>query len=170
MFGKKSDFALVREEGTRMTIGYDYAVENDKKNATWYEIYFPLKKGRPSFEQVKEAIIKDINDRTDKKILSGFVWNYDMIWLNAENQFNYKAAYDLAVQTQGASLPVTFKFGTDDAPVYHTFEQMDEFTDFYTKAINYINTTLADGWQKKDSFDFSVYEPFFPDPETPVGE
>ena len=38
------------------------------------------------------------------------------VWLSSENQFNYKAAYDLAVQTGGATLPVTFKFGTDEVP------------------------------------------------------
>jgi hypothetical protein len=34
---------------------------------------------------------------------------------------------------------------------------MAEFTDFYTKAVTFINTTLAEGWQKKDSFDWSLY-------------
>ena len=167
--GAIKDFALVRDEGSRIVVCYGYTAV-DEKNATWYEIYFYTKKGKPSFEQVKQAIIKDINGRTDEKILSGFVWNDTMVWLNRENQFNYKAAYDLAIQTQGASLPVTFKFGTDAEPVYHTFGQMEEFTDFYTRAIGYINATLAEGWQKKDSFDFSVYEPFFPHPETPVAE
>jgi hypothetical protein len=68
------------------------------------------------------------------------------VWLSTENQFNYKAAYDLAVQTQGATLPVMFKFGTTDKPVYYTFEDMETFTDFYTKAIHYVNTNLSEGW------------------------
>ena len=28
------------------------------------------------------------------------------IWLSSENQFNYKVAYDLALQTNGANLPI----------------------------------------------------------------
>jgi hypothetical protein len=38
------------------------------------------------------------------------------VWLSTENQFNYKAAFDLATQTGGKSLPVTFKFGSTNNP------------------------------------------------------
>lgn len=79
------------------------------------------------------------------------------VWLSTENQFNYKAAYDLAVQSQGMSLPITFKFGTTTEPVYYTFENLEMFTDFYSKAMFYINTKLAEGWKLKDSIDWSVY-------------
>ena len=79
------------------------------------------------------------------------------IWLSSENQFNYKAAYDLAVQTAGATLPVTFKFGTDNAPGYHTFNTVEELSDFYTKAMQHILSALADGWSKKDAFSLDSY-------------
>lgn len=123
--------------------------------ATWtYEQFLqPV-----TLEYIKNIILDWYNKQIDNKILSGFVWNEMPVWLSSENQFNYKAAYDLAVQTNGASLPVTFKFGTPDNPVYHTFETLENFTNFYTSAINYINQTLAEGWQKKDSIDWSVYE------------
>lgn len=111
-----------------------------------------------TFSKIKEYILDQYNKEIDKKILNGFKWNGYDIWLSSENQFNYKAAYDLAIQTQGATLPVTFKFGTTENPQYHTFETLDEFTDFYTKAIKFINDTLAEGWQKKDSIDWSIYE------------
>ena len=98
-------------------------------------------------------------------ILNGFVWNEKTVYLSSENQFNFKAAYDLAVQTSSQSLPITFKLGeSNGVPVYHTFEQMSEFTDFYTKAVAFINQTLAEGWAKKDSFDWSLYV------DTPVTE
>lgn len=89
--------------------------------------------------------------------MSGFVWRNMPVWLSSENQFNYKAAYDLAVQTGGASLPVRFKFGTDDNPQYHTFTDLQEMADFYTSAMAYVNTTLNAGWEEKDSIDWSVY-------------
>lgn len=79
--------------------------------------------------------------------------------LSGENQFNYKSAYDLAVQTGGGTLPVTFKFGTDMEPVYRTFETLEELTDFYTKAMRHIQNALADGWEKKDAFDINLYRP-----------
>jgi hypothetical protein len=70
-----------------------------------------------------------------------------LVWLSSENQFNYKAAYDLAVQTGGASLPVKFKFGTTEDPVYYTFTNINDLSDFYMSAMRYINQTLDQGWQ-----------------------
>ena len=80
------------------------------------------------------------------------------MWLSQENQYNYKAAYDLAVQTEGKTLPVTFKFGTDEEPVYRTFETLEEIADFYTKTVAFIQGVLADGWKKKDAIDLSLYD------------
>lgn len=113
--------------------------------------------GNITESEVRSRLAKYYDSITDWKILSGFEWKGIKVWLSMENQFNYKAAYDLAVQTNGASLPVTFKFG-DSVPVYHTFETLEEISDFYTSALSYVNNTLADGWSRKDSLDWSEYE------------
>ena len=120
---------------------------------------------KPSIDEVKEFVLGVIDKQTDEKIISGFVWNPAAggvpipVWLSTENQFNFKSAYDLAVQKQGATLPVTFKMGElDGVPVYHTFETMEDAEDFYVKAVAFINQTLTEGWQKKDGYDFSEYE------------
>lgn len=94
-----------------------------------------------------------VNSETDKRILTGFVWRDHNIWLSTENQFNYKAAYDIAVQTKGKNLPVTFKFGTEDYADYFQFEDMDTLEDFYTSAISYVQNTLAEGWKIKDAIE-----------------
>ena len=107
---------------------------------------------------MKGIVLDAMNKEVDQKILSGFVWKEMSVWLSTENQFNYKAAYDLAVMSQGKSLPVTFKFGSTDNPVYYTFETLDDISDFYISAMTYINTCLAEGWKLKDSIDWSVYE------------
>ena len=112
---------------------------------------------KPTIEEVKNYVLGVENRKIDNLILSGFEWNSMKVWLSSENQFNYKAAYDLAVQTNGVSLSVTFKFGDNDNPVYYKFTTLEELTDFYTKAIQYINTTLKEGWDKKDSIDWSLY-------------
>lgn len=122
---------------------------------TWTEALVPFK---PSLEQLKKLILDAINKEVDEKILSGFVWKDMPVWLSTENQFNYKAAYDLAVMSQGQSLPVTFKFGITESPVYYTFETLDDISDFYISAMAYINNTLAEGWKLKDGIDWSVYE------------
>ena len=79
------------------------------------------------------------------------------VWLSIENQFNYKAIYDLAIQTNSKNLPVMFKFGTVEKPVYYTFNTIEELNDFYLKSIKFIQQTLENGWKEKDTFDFSPY-------------
>ena len=113
--------------------------------------------GKPSVDMVRQLILSWMNDRIDETILSGFTYDGHEVWLSQENQFNYKSAYDLAVQTQGKTLPVTFKLGTDEEPFYKTFDKVDELRDFYTKVVAFIQKTLAEGWGKKDSIDFSKY-------------
>lgn len=134
-------------------VRWDY--QGNSKKVTFYEIEFPYK---PSLETVKNVILKMENSKIDEKILSGFSWNGMNVWLSSENQFNYKAAYDIAVQTEGANLPITFKFGSTENPEYHSFETLQDLTDFYMKAMNYINQTLLNGWTSKDSIDWTEYE------------
>ena len=137
---------------------YEVDEEGNKSETqlgTWTEALVPFK---PSLEQLKKLILDAINKDVDEKILSGFVWKDMPVWLSTENQFNYKAAYDLAVMSSGQSLPVMFKFGTTENPVYYHFSTLEDISDFYVSAMAYINTTLAEGWQKKDAIDWSVYE------------
>ena len=160
VYGLISEFTYKRHDRNRNI--YCYGMEQvDDTHATWHEVVFYKKMVPfPSLEQIREAIIADIKAQTDERILKGFVWNEINVWLSSENQFNFKAAYDLAVQTNGQSLPVKFKLGESmGEPVYHTFETMEDFTDFYTKAIGFINQCLNDGWEVKDSIDWSEYDP-----------
>lgn len=113
---------------------------------------------RPTADEIRTAVIGWYNWQTDMAILSGFKYEGHMVWLSSENQFNYKAAYDLAVQTGGETLPVRFKFGTDDAPVYRVFDQLEDLADFYTKAMRHIQDALDAGWQMKDSFNLEDYQ------------
>ncbi len=113
--------------------------------------------GKPTYEQIKNTVIGWYNERIEADILRGFSYEGAMVWLSPENQFNYKAAYDLAVQTEGNSLPVVFKFGNEDNPVYKTFATLEELADFYTRAIHHIQITLQRGWKDKDSFIIDDY-------------
>ena len=113
---------------------------------------------KPTISEVKEIILSWMNSEIDKKIVGGYEWAGMKVWLSSENQFNYKAAYDLAVQTGGANLPVKFKFGTTEEPVYHEFKTVEELSSFYMGAMNYINETLNEGWRAKDAVDWTPYE------------
>lgn len=113
---------------------------------------------KPTLTEIKSLILGWMNDEIIKQITEGFVWKDMQIWLSSENQFNYKAAYDLAVQTNGLCLPIIFKFGTTEEPVYYTFNTLEDISDFYTSAMKHINDTLNAGWKRKDMFNFSQYE------------
>lgn len=115
---------------------------------------------KPTLDDIRNVIIKHYNKEIDEQILNGFSWNGYDVYLSIENQFNYKAAYDLAIQTHGANLPIKFKFGTMIYPKYYTFTSIDELSDFYMSAVNYINDTLSKGWEQKDSIDWSEYEKY----------
>lgn len=134
-------------------------VEEGFNAVTFYETEL-TQSFRPRLSDIKSAVLSAINADVDEKILSGFTWKGMSVWLSTENQFNYKAAYDLAVMSQGQSLPTVFKFGTTDNPVYYSFETLEDISDFYISAMAYINTCLAEGWKKKDSIDWSVYEEY----------
>lgn len=113
---------------------------------------------RPSLEELKKEILALVDGNTDERILAGYAYDGKLVWLSTENQFNYKAAYDLAVQTGGKSLPVTVKVGTTEEPDYVTFESVDEFGRFYLGALRYIQECLQAGWTEKDTIDWSAYE------------
>lgn len=135
---------------------YGFGKDNpdDESGYNWRQKF----KQKPSLADIRAIIKETINNETDRKILEGFVWKGMPVWLSTENQFNYKAAYDLAVQTNGATLPVRFKFGTDAAPVYYTFESLEDFADFYAQAMIHINTVLNEGWTEKDLADSMTFE------------
>ena len=170
MSGKKSDFSLIREENSRIVIGYDQKKITGKSLYEWYEVYLN-KSETPqlTLKMVKDAIEADINAQTDEEILTGFVWTPEggepiNVWLSMENQNNYSEAYHIAERKPEAILPVTFKLGEkeDKTPVYHTFETFSELESFYLQGAAFKQATLTEGWQRKDAIDWTPYEALFP--------
>ena len=129
----------------------------DEKTGVGYD-YRKQYKYKPEVDELKDEIFELVNEEVDKTILSGYEYDGKMVWLSTENQFNYKAAYDLAVQTGGASLPVTLKLGTLEVPEYVTFEDIETFSAFYIGAIKFIQKVLEEGWNEKDKVDWTKFE------------
>ena len=113
---------------------------------------------RPDAEEIRSLVSQWYNANTESLILSGFEYEGQPVWLSGENQFNYKAAYDLAVQTDGQNLPVTFKLGTDDAPYYRTFDTVADLQDFYVKMVKHIQDSLSEGGKKEDALDLTLWD------------
>lgn len=163
VFGLLASYLPLREEWSRIVASYGLVPEPDGVNATWHEVEFAKKQyPSPAKEDIRKAIIADINRQTDEKILTGFRWTVlhgadkgkvASVWLSQENQANYKAYHDGAVYyPQVVTLPVTFKIGEtgDGAPVYEVFEKKEELSQFYLQVLAYIQTCLEEGWKLKD--------------------
>ena len=135
--------------------------EPDGQHATWHEVCFYHRlDGRPDQQRIRAAITADINRRVTDRIVGTLVWNQKPVWLSTENQQDWKAAYDRAVQTDGANLPQKFKLGedADGQPVYHTFTSLNAFGDFWDACLAHIQHCLTDGWAMKDGMDWSQYD------------
>ena len=111
----------------------------------------------PTPYEVENLVFEYINSNTRSNIQNNFVWNDYSVYLSDNNQRNYKAAFDLAIQTNGESLPVKFKFTKEGKTEYYTFTTVEELKDFYLKLNNHINLCLENGWNMKDNFIRSDY-------------
>jgi hypothetical protein len=158
--GNKNSYRPITTDGKTAVVMWDYKPILDKNgnettNGKWMVENFKV---MPSLAKVKDMILSYYNSKIDEKILSGMEWNGMLVWLSSENQFNYKAAYDIAVQTNGKNLPVVFKFGTTNEPKYYEFKTIEELSDFYLKTVVYIQDTLVNGWKEKDAIQWIEYE------------
>lgn len=122
--------------------------------ATWKSMIFETK---PSVKLIQNTIFEIINSNVQKCIKNGFKWNGYSVNLSLENQMNYKNAFDLALATNGESLPVTFKFEKNGKAEYYTFDAVSELKDFYMKVNNHIAKCLENGWKEKDKFNAADY-------------
>ena len=140
-----------------------YDEQHEQTGVSFIETQFPYK---PTLAEVKDFVNAVINAQTEEKILKGFQWTQSgeeeavNVWLSEENQRNFSEAQRMAEKYGSAVLPLTFKLGEqeDATPVYHTFETFEELNQFYLAAFAWVNRCLQEGWNEKDSFDFTPYE------------
>lgn len=151
VYGLKQCYVPVRETYSQTIISYSMTPEPDGVHATWHEVYFNKKEvQKPSLEQIKDAVISDINARVKDNIISGFVWNGKPVWLSEENQMNF---------AQGVA-PVTLKIGeqADGSPIYQSFGTAEELKAFSDACTLYKQQCLSNGYAEKDNIDWSPYE------------
>ncbi len=144
---ERHDALIVLSSTNRAVLIYGYG-EEDGQGYDYRHTFDHV----PTAKEIAEVLTTHINHYVDEKIVNGYVWQGKNVYLSLENQNNFKAAFDFAFQTQGQSLPIKFKLGENEGvPVYHTFEDMVEFMDFYANAITHVNATLNEGWALKDA-------------------
>ena len=159
VFGLTERYTSVSDETSRVVFAYGIEPVDDK-NSTWFEVFF-YKKQYPNLtlQDVKDAILADIDKCTKESIIGDFVWNEKPIWLSLENQSNFAAAEHRAA-TIGDNLPHKEKIGEqeDGTPIYHIFETAVELTAFWNACQDHIDACRKAGWELKDSIDWSKYE------------
>lgn len=106
----------------------------------------------PTPDEIESIVFNYINDNTKFNIYNTFSWKGFKVHLDENNQLNYKNALDLAIQTDGKSLPYKAKFSKGGKTEYYVFDFVEDLKDFYLAVNNHINKCLEDGWKKKDAF------------------
>ena len=170
MHGPKECFVPIREDASQVIVSYE-KVDDGDANAFWYEVYFNKNRNsKPTLIQIKDAVFKDIDARTDAKILCGYPWTVlhgddagknVKVWLSKENQTNYKAKYDLHFQKPEAlTWPTTYKIAEDENKVgiFEEFANFEELEQFYLGGIAHIESTVQAGWAEKKAIDWTPYE------------
>lgn len=146
--GIAEDFLHVSEDNSRIIVMYGMT-ENEGK-VEWYQLDFYKKAGKPTFEQVKAAVIADINERITAKIIGGMTFEEKPVWLSIENQINFSQA----------AAPCRLKLGEeeDGTPVYHDFETKAALKAFNDACLAWKNECLEAGRAEKESIDWEPYE------------
>lgn len=184
--GNRQDYIPVKQDESRYIISYGLE-EAPNDLYTWYEIYiYKKQKSTISLQDVEDAITDDINDRVTENIITGYRWTVlhgedegllANVWLSAENQANFKAKHDTALQYPNlVSWPMQYKIGekeerTEDEethmeivtkrPVYEYFQNIQELASFYLGGVDYIESCYQAGWAEKDAMDWKPYEDYF---------
>lgn len=163
VFGKISEFALVRQDASCTAVAYDYKPEPDGENATWCEVI--INRLHPSFSEVKDAIIRDVNARTTARIISGFTYTVKHgaqagtevnVWLSSANQQDFHAMHQNSADIE---FPVRYKVGEiDGTPVYEEFANVEEMHAICVSTTNHVLACQQAGWAEKDAIDWTPYE------------
>lgn len=147
----------VRQDGLRQVgrrnFTLFYGLYTDERGSTYeYRHTFDHK---PSWNEVKAVLVEAINEHTKETILNGFVWRDQRVWLSEENQLNFAAIE----RSQSIPYPLTLKINeqVDGTPIYHTFENADEYSAFYQAIALFITETVQSGWSEKDSIEMNTY-------------
>lgn len=151
---KKENFIPIEKHKNYTIIRYQINNPEEKIIEYIQETIF----GEYDLQKTKDIIENYINSEVQNNIISGLNYNSCNIWLSKENQQNYKAAVDLAIQSEGKNLPYRIRATKEGNPHYINFNTLDELKDFWATCINHIQSCILKGWSLKDVINWSAYE------------
>ena len=151
--------ASIRQDGlqkvgrNRWDLFYGFGKDEDNEMGYNWRTSFDH---QPTIEEVKGTITTQISANTQKAIIEGYKWEGHLVWLSSENQANYTRDYIMAKNGDLGTMP-TVKLGSDDAPVYYTFEDIEELTEFVMGMQQHIQNCLNASWTERKEIDWSVF-------------
>lgn len=138
---------------------YDIDEKTGKKVASKYSEWLAFNLDhKPTVSEIKKVITEYYNNLISKRIKNDFFWNGMSVELKDVDQTNYKAAWDLAYQTNGENLPITFKFKQGGKNVFYTFSDIEELKNFYLAMNKHISACLEEGWKLKEAVKYDLYK------------
>ena len=105
----------------------------------------------PTVDELRAVIEAHVNEFTQERIISGYVWNGKSVWLSVENQQNYTAAY------LSGKLPIKVMVYDpyDDAQgTVVELQTADELRGFYKGMVEHVRMCVEEGWRVKGSVDY----------------
>ncbi len=145
---------LMRVGQSKWILFYGFWKDDDASDTGWeFRHTFDHK---PLLPEIKELVISAINSLTDDKIVNGFVWNNQPVYLSVENQLNYAAIE----RCKDIHFPLVLKINeqVDGTPIYQTFENAEDYYAFSQAIALYITETLQNGWNEKDNVDWDAFK------------
>ena len=146
---------LIRFGSGRAVLIYGYGEENG--HGFDYRHTFDH---MPVIEEVRAVVTEHINAQVKERIVQGMTWDDIPVWLDETTQRNYLMKA-LQVQNGTNVLPVTVKIGTDEDPVFVTFNTADDYMRFFNAVSAHISKEQATGWEEKTGIDWSVFDSVF---------
>lgn len=86
---KERQDCLMRVGQSKWILFYGFGKDDEASDTGWeFRHTFDHK---PRLSEIKELVISAINSLTNDKIVNGFAWNNQPVYLSVENQLNYAA-------------------------------------------------------------------------------
>lgn len=150
---KERQDCLMRVGQSKWILFYGFGKDDETSDTGWeFRHTFNYK---PHLSEIKELVISAINSFTSDKIVKGFVWNNQPVYLSIENQLNYAAIE----RCKDIQFPLVLKINeqVDGTPIYQTFENAEDFHVFSQAIAMHITETVQKGWYEKDNVDWSAF-------------
>lgn len=136
----------------------EYILKWDMDNEDLSRINRRVFKSKPTVEESRKIVEDYYNEECEKELKTGLVYDGHPVYLSEHNQLNYNTIYTLRSRLTTNFTPIKIKLGTENEPVYYTFNTAEEFKAFYKECGDHIINTLDKYWSIKESLNWDTFD------------